>query len=1101
MGDIRWSEDQLKAINKEGGNILVSAAAGSGKTAVLVERIIRKIKEIDVSELLVVTYTNAAAAEMKERLIKAISLELELNPENEHLQRQMILINSASIMTMHSFCLEVIRNNFEKLGLDPNFKIGDNLEIKMLKKAALDEVLEACFSEENKHMIDFFDAYYNIKDGTRFEGLIFKFYDFVRSNPKPWEWLKESQEEVRAFNPIASLNHAKDDISWFDYDEINGKVFEEKYIKLLDECNMFIKELKLINTYEEMYDFLKTVKFSRMATVKDADEEETLYFKLIREKVKNNFSKITKKYFNIAPKYIDEINSKTLEYINVLSQITKMYDEVYSRLKDEKGILDFSDIEHKTLEVLENKEISNRYKEKFREILVDEYQDSSMIQETMINKISKDNIFMVGDIKQSIYRFRLASPEIFIGKYEGYNEDEEKGTLINLSKNFRCNKGIIDATNIIFESLLNKEIGEIDYDDRAKLYKGVDNDKFEKVNVNIIETEKKGTDAVILEATDIANRIKKLVKEEEYNYKDIVILFRSLTNVEVFEETLTSKGIPVYSDKDKGYFDTVEVKTIISFLEVIDNPRQDIPLVAIMKSPMFNFTSNELYKIRNEFKYGNFYDALQFYGDSVFDDELVSKTKKFLSDIKRYRELSGRLSLYEFIEHIYDDTNYYNYIVAMPFGQKRESNLRLLVRKAIDFEKTNLKGLFNFVNYINELGAYTKEENQAKVISENEDVVRMMSIHKSKGLEFKVVFVANLNKNMNEQDLKADIVYNKDMGIGIKYVDTKNKYTIDTIGKNLINKKAKKEMLSEELRVMYVALTRAKEKIYLSSIISDVEKNMESWENVAFDGNLVSRDYLIKAKSFIDILMPVFIKYNELFEINYLNDEEIDSKRVMHLNKYEDIEYETVDKEEYVFDYKASELPIKMSVTEIKRLADMDQDEGDLIELKKPNFTDEGKTDSLNKGIVIHKVFQNLDFENVEDSLGDLLRKKMISQEDLKIIDVNKLKKFTRSDIYLRMKNSAKVYKEQAFVLNIDGDIISEEYTKEDKILVQGVIDMFFEEDGKLVVVDYKTDNMENKTEEDLYRVYKKQLELYKYALEKLTGREVKECLIYFYNS
>ena len=760
---MEWTKEQKQAIEEKGSNILVAAAAGSGKTAVLVERIIKKVLKdgIDIDKLLVVTFTNAAAAEMRERVLDAIYKKLDDNPNSEKLLRQITLLNKASICTIDSFCLDVVRNNFYELeNLSPNFRIADTTEIELLKQEVIEDLFERKYEEENEDFTKLIHTYTSYKDDTPLKDLILKIYNYIQSNPFPEKWLRE---KIEMFNIGEDLDKDFSDTVWGKVllEEIKEDLTDgitslesarkllydnkdlEGYLKIIEHDIDMLNNLKAnLNNWDNAYEINKVLEFIKWSG-KRIDSKEKEEAKNIRDSVKDNLKVLD----NILVCDSKTANRDIFDMYNILLKLENIileFGEEFSKRKRDKNIVDFQDVEHFALKILikeqdgkiEDTLVAKKYQEKYEEIAIDEYQDSNLVQEYILNSVSrKTNIFMVGDVKQSIYKFRQAMPELFISKYKTYKNKEDKkeedNLKIQLFKNFRSRENILYFTNLIFQDIMSDGLGDINYNEDEYLNLGADY-KESKENLNteidiidLLEDEEENLkesykeseenlederiEDVELEARFVANKIKELIdnkfqvwdrKKEKYrdiSYKDIVILLRSTSNIaSVYEQELLNLDLPVFSDSSQEYLESIEIETIMNLLKIIDNPMQDIPLVSVMRSYIGKFTDNDLVKIRLSDKFDNFYICMEKALVDV-DSELKEKIKSFFDKLDMWRKEQEYLSLDELIWKIYWDTGYYNYCGLMPNGVLRQANLKMLFQKAKEYESSNFKGLYNFI--------------------------------------------------------------------------------------------------------------------------------------------------------------------------------------------------------------------------------------------------------------------------------------------------------------------------------------------------------------------------------------------------------------------
>jgi len=1192
MSEVKWTEEQSQAIHEKGSNILVAAAAGSGKTAVLVERIINKIiqEEIDIDKLLVVTFTNAAASEMRERILNAIYKKIEEEPTNLRLQKQITLLNKSNICTIHSFCLDVIRNNFYEINISPNFRIGDTAEIELLKEEVLDELFEDLYLKEDEGFLKLLEIYTSYKDDEPLKDIVKSIYNFIQSAPFPEKWLAE---KVKLFDI---------DIENTDFAEtVWGKIILNNYKECIEENILGLKKIKKeldaenelekfsqairldienlesllvnLNSWDKSYELAKTFSFVRWPSSKKINSETPAFVKEKRDMINAKFKKLKDSIFIYTSAEVLSDLKNMYEVLNLLQAIILKFNENYKKAKLERNIIDFNDIEHLALKILIKdedgkyvpSEIAKKYQDKFEEIAIDEYQDSNMVQEYILTSISKgNNIFMVGDVKQSIYKFRQAMPELFLNKYKTYKLKKEKTEAddlkIQLFKNFRSRKNILDTTNIIFQEIMSQDLGDVDYNEDEYLNLGANYEEPQlenidfagKTEINIINLEDTTKDVQedeednvkteriensILEARYVAKKINELVnsnyyvldKKEGYRkvtYKDIVVLLRSTTELSpIYEKEISDLGMPVYSETSTEYLNSVEIQLIMSCLKIIDNPMQDIPLVTVMRSMIGGFTDNDLIEIRLADKYENFYESIVKARIQV-NEELRNKIDSFLELINNWREASEFLALDELIWKIYMDTGYYNYVGLMQNGKLRQANLKMLFERAKQYESASFKGVFNFINFIDKLKLRNNDLGAAKIIGENENVIRIMSIHKSKGLEFPVVFLSSTEKNFNLKDLREKILIHQEIGFGPNYENSELKIEYPTLAKEAIKMVSKRESISEEMRVLYVALTRAKEKLIITGIEKDLQKSIESkekelqiYENE--DNSKINSKILENYKSYLDWIELVYLKNkirnSDIFEFNVISKAEILNQTVESEAKRKDVLKDIANKKvskenmekiknilEWEYKYKDStEMPSELSVSKIKELS-KDTEEKIGITLKKPNFLIE-KTEltPAEKGTIMHLCLQKLNYkeeynlEKLKNMVNNLVNKEIILPKEAESVNYNKILAFLSSNIWKEMQTAKVVEQEKAFYLNLKANEIYQN-NAEDEILVQGIIDLYYiTNNDELVLVDYKTDYVENNNEQSLKDKYNIQLEIYKKALEESLNRKVDKVYIY----
>ena len=1250
-----WTNEQKQAIYEKGNNILVAAAAGSGKTAVLVERIINKVinDNIDIDKLLVVTFTNAAASEMRERILDAIYKKLEENPDSVNLQRQITLLNKASISTIHSFCLDVIRNNFYEIDISANFRIGDTAEIEMLKNDVLEDIFEKKYMDYDESFLKLINTYTDYRGDEKLQNLILSIYKYIQSNPYPEKWLNE---KVDSFNVDVNCDFA--DTLWGKVllenikNELESIVIKlenikkdtlkftelEKYSKVLQEDINNLQSIKL-NNWDEAYESINAVVWTKWPSDKKVTLELKDVAKTVRDNAKKEFAKIAIKY---KSKEANEDIISMYEILDGLRKIVLEFSQEFTAKKREKNIIDFNDIEHLALKILVNEdgeptEVAKKYRQKFEEISIDEYQDSNLVQEKILTSISRgNNIFMVGDIKQSIYKFRQARPELFTEKYSTYAlkndlNQSSKGLKIQLFKNFRSRQNVLDITNMVFENIMSKKLGNVDYNETEYLnyganypeptkkaqYAGIaelhiidlkeqEEDYFTEdansnaTNANTLELsnfskqevaganeEEEESDEriedVVLEAKFVANKIKELLNSDYQVYdrkvgyrkikpKDIAVLLRATSVLApIYEKEISELGFPVFSDSSSTYLESMEVQTIMSLLKVIDNPMQDIPLVTVLRSSIFNFTDNDLMKIRLVERSGPFYESMIKARISV-DIELRHKIDNTIEKLKKWKAEEKYTALDELIWKIYLDTGFYNYVTLLPNGNLRQANLKMLFEKAKQYEKASFKGLFNFINFIDKVKTSSGDLSAAKIIGENDDVIRIMSIHKSKGLEFPVVFLSSTGKKFNMQDLNSPILLDQDIGIGPQFIDSEKKIEYSTLAKEAIKIKSRVETISEEMRVLYVALTRAKEKLIITGMSKDLEKALKDKaqiiemyktnkekqlcieqaysqgqpEDEKEDNSLkINLNIVKKYISYLDWLELVYEynKNNHIEEVvklyTYQKEKLLKNFKIEQneeKNVIEEIQKNASEAEKIVAEHtkaeimyklkwkyaftESSKIPTKTSVTKLKEL-DAENDIDELIENAKnkrnsqtkltivPKFLEKAqKLNAAQKGTVIHLCVQKLDeskeysLEDIKEFLDNLKERHIISEVEADSVNINLLYRYTKSSLWQEIKQAKEVHKEQPFYINIPAKKIYDEAEENEMILVQGIIDLYFiDKEGKLVLVDYKTDYVENGNVAKLEEKYKVQLDLYKEALEKTLNRKVDRAMIWALNA
>lgn len=1135
-----WTKAQQAAIDIKKGSILVSAAAGSGKTAVLVERIIKKITDndnpVDVDSLLVMTFTRAAAASMKEKIYNALLKEMEKHETNtvefKRLKEQSVLLASAKIMTTDSFCLSIIRENIDKIDIDPAFCVADESEISLLKADTMEELLESEYEAANKDFIELSDAFANSKGDKSIVEFIEKLYRFAVSKPWPLEWLDSLNEsddkwQEYIYNQIMkSVDSVLQDIDEM-IDICNEEEGPASYLDNVLEERSSIGGIKKAADIFELSKKLNSVSFDKLKAAKGGDKDLRERAKAIRDKYKDNISKLAQDYDFDKDRVLLEEQSEKAK-IRAVVDLTKKYISLFNEKKREKNLVDFSDIEHLALGILvdENKnptKVAEAYKKEFSEIYIDEYQDSNYLQEAIVTAIEKNNVFMVGDVKQSIYGFRQASPKLFMEKYKTFKSfdgmDDEDTKKVVLSKNFRSRKNVLDGANVLFKKIMKEDIGGIDYDDDAALYLGASFEAGDKEYVSELMLTDVGsieddTSAIELEARAIAKRIKELKKElkvdggRDLKYSDIVILVRASIG-ESIGKVLNDENIPAYAENNKGYFQTFEVRKILAILAAVDNPYSDVDLTAFLNSEIVGMTDLELANIVSDYrkkrnieksKKIRMMDAIIFEeNEGSIEEATKKKIRKAIEFLDEYGKKSTYMNIQALLQDIYNKTDFLNIIAAMPGGQVRRANLMLLISKAGTFGNSGYSGLYNFIRYIAKLKDFDNDFGEAGILSENDDIVRIMTIHKSKGLEFPVCFLANANRSFNKTDLKQGIVIDNDFGLGVQYVDSENNIKDSSVKQNVIKYKLGTELMGEELRVLYVALTRAMEKMIISGTCKDVKKALETnKENPSFLD-------IRSCNSYLDLILLSFDRIHfdlKLYDYNTLLDEEkLTQKEVGDLNKIfegSDIKkYAELKKRlDYKYPYSVNvDLKTKFSVSEIKRMSQSEE-----FEIKQNKEKTGGANNAGERGNAYHKLMQRLHYENIENFKNRLefvkseiaLLKNASYRELINPEDIVKFLDTKLGEIFIKYHKNLK--RENQFIMGISareanmGD-------SDETVLIQGVIDAYIDTKDGIILVDYKTDNV--KDADTLINRYKVQLELYKKSLEMSTGKNVSEIFIY----
>lgn len=1205
---MKFTPKQQEVITTRNKNILVSAAAGSGKTSVLVERILSMItgeeNPVDIDRFLIVTFTSAAASEMRERIHKTILKRLEEDPANANLQRQSALIHNAQITTIDSFCLFLLRNHFHEIGLDPAFRVGDPGEIKLIEKEVLTQTLEEFYAEGDSEFLYFTDAYCpDGKDG-KIENLVEDLYKFSISHPWPEKWLDECREKIDALD--------EDNVMQTEWMQFGLGLAKEKTrraremaeaataicekadgpymyadnvasdIEILTKLEKMMEQCEDGTAYEQIASAVQKPGWARMSSKKDdtVSQEKKDLVKNMRETYKKLMSDVAAGTFaqaDLTDVVSAEKEAGRLE--RVLLSVTQSYIRNLTEAKKEKNVLDFSDMEHYALNILLKDGIPTKtaemYRDYYQAVMIDEYQDSNMVQELILASISKKetgecNRFMVGDMKQSIYRFRMARPEIFMEKYEAYKGGSADDSLICLKQNFRSRKEVLDSTNAVFEQLMQPQIGGVLYDGEAALYKGADypeKDGCETqlciAKANRLSSEgKRETEAYM-----IAHKIKELkekfkIGERELEYRDIVILLRSGSGVEEqMKEILMSEGIPAHVTSKTGYFSATEISQLMDLLRIMNNPYDDIAFCSVATSLFFGMTNEELALItamaeRGSSLYERFLSVAE--EDSAVSQglpkETIRKVQHALSVLEELRREAIVCSMTELINKIITRFHYTEYVTALPAGQQRKANVEMFVQKTVDFEKTSYHGLFHFLRYMEQLKKYEVDFGEAATLTETADVVRIMTIHKSKGLEFPVCFVAGLDKSYNMRDTAAPFLLDADWGVVANRIRPKEHTTGKTMRKIMFARKMKRDSLGEELRVLYVAMTRAKEKLILTAAMEE-EQDIETFcaQTQALSGGAEGKlplDMIENGKCALEHLLMAYSKDRTCFEISTVSQEQMQRKQVEYLSgkmlreervrMLSDLPAENAGRKEeeealakrfsYVYPHEAlASLYTKTSVSELKHAAMEEEGVPVVFETEDkekeyiPAFMRQTETlhEGAARGSAVHRVLELLDIAEyvrlkestaAEESMQtdalirdrlerDILRfteEGRLPEEYAKLILREKIATFLQSDIACRMaaaQENRKLFKEQPFVLSVSADLLDKEFPKEEKVLIQGIVDVYFEEEDGITILDYKTDRVSSL--EELKDRYRSQLDYYEEAVGRLTGKKIKEKVLY----
>ena len=1197
-----YTDSQWQAIYDQGTNLLVSASAGSGKTAVLVRRVIEKIKrqQLSVEQLLVVTFTEAAASEMKERIQTALQEAINVETDQEmknHFTRQLTMLPMANISTLHSFCSKVIQRFFYLIDLDPSYRmLTDETETILLKEDVWDELRETFYEENQEIFYRLTENFSNDRSDSGLEDLILAMYEFARANPNPFHWLDGLVENYRMNNLadsdlfhdlirpeiLKTLQEINQTYQWM-ISASQGIEELQKITELAQNEQGLIQQIKqtiMENKLDDVFTMFENIKFStypspRKKEVKELYGDVIIECKNYRDQAKQELTKIREMYFNVSPEEQVERLQEALPIVEELVRVEKRFIEEYSAKKREKGMLDFNDLEHFTLQILQTevdsiKPAENYYRNRFSEIMVDEYQDINQLQETILRQLSSEepgNLFMVGDVKQSIYGFRLADPTLFIKKYHDF-ADEDGGLRIILAENFRSRKEVLDFTNLVFTQLMDQTVGQIEYDRQAELVNGFTAfPETEAFAPELLIYQKNGEvpewieDKSMGEIFTTATKIRQLIDQgfEVYDkkekamrslkYEDIVLLTptrsHNLTILEVFKQL----GIPLAINDTQNYFQSTELRVMISLMQIIDNPYQDIPLAAVLRSPIVGLQEEELAQIRLALPQKEYYQAVKSYSRSN-DDGIAERLTAFMTQLNDWREFARRESLANLLVRIYNETAYLDYVLGMPAGQQRHANLLALIERAKDYERSSFRGLYQFVRFIEKMQEKDKDLGEPPTEEVN-DAVRVMTIHGSKGLEFSVVFLMDMSKSFNVQDTRRNYVFDEQLGLGVRLLTQDTRIRKDTILFQTVKQKNLNKLLSEEMRKLYVALTRAEQKLFLVGSYDDEVAAYKTWSKGALNERLVLDAGLRNGQndSFFDwvgrtlfrhpvmdqyqteypVNQPAVLKrHPATFKLDFIDPQKIAEIVQAYLPEIKTLEIPqgTINiqslKDQLLFKYpypEATKTTSYQSVSELKRLYD-DPDNRETLELTStqnqyrftesdlgtPKFlTAKKELSAAEIGTATHLVMQllplqeNIQQEIVETLIADLVSRQTLTPEIAEKISIEGIMQFLDSEIgRFLIQNVDHLHREEPFAMLLPADQLFSEYQNQDEILIHGIIDGYLEFDDKIFLYDLKTDRYTIEREQLLINRYRGQLNLYKDALEKAKQKPVEAAYLIF---
>lgn len=1187
MSGVKWTENQLNAIKARNGAVLVSAAAGSGKTAVLVERVIDIITDrenpVDADRFLVVTYTKAAAGEMKERIEARIEELLRDDPLNESLHRQQLLLSRTHICTIDSFCSELVKEYFYTLDIPADFRIAEEQELTILRNIAMQNVLEKMYDQDNNQIFEeTVDSFSAVRDDTKLQETVLALYDFLRSHPFPNRWI---EEKTSMYKPKLSSSETawgkvileRAEISALFLRELSKKNLMELSCEPVLESSKFGDAIKdddsfidLLITriqsknWDEIIDTLNSYSPARLTAPRAFTENDTKISVSDRQKlIKETIGEIKELFFDNDKRCMEDIE-KLRNIVGMLFKIMRLFGNEYDRIKREKSLADFSDLEHWTLKLLVEEDdcgvhptdIAREISSRFDFVMVDEYQDANKIQDTIFKALSDNErkLFVVGDVKQSIYRFRQAMPEIFIDRKNRYKLYDPKldnyPAKIILDRNFRSRSGVTDGINFVFRNIMSKSVGDIEYNDEEALVAGAsyDEDKGNAISFHLVEippTSEQSRDTS--EACYIGNLINQMMQTEEVTdksgkrkprFSDFCILMRGTRSHSIeYAEELARHGIPTSIETSDSFFSAHEIQVMLSLLRVIDNPVLDIPLATVMVSPIFGFTADDLAKIRADYKRGSLYSAVLSASKNN-----NTKLEMFAKRLSELRKISTSVSSDVLINKIYSETSYPEIVSSMEDGELKCQNLRLLFEYAKKYEGSGYRGLGGFIKYIDrleengcDLAAAEKQDNNS------ENAVRIMTIHKSKGLEYPICIVAGTSREFNS-DTKNEVLLHNQLGLGIKRKDKKRLCRFTTMPREAVKLEIKNGEMSEELRILYVAMTRAKERLVIISAVNDAEKYVSKLaQRLAYD-RVISPYTVGNANSISDWITDCLLIHPCASELRVLggysglisnektpdwdivierlnSDEEINTCKISEENSpftktepsdtSHNIDVKKKDEllkklnERLSKKYEFSELTTVPNKVAASSLAHKNNSLK-YIAVSKPGFMleEKGSLSATEKGTALHAFVQYCDFnsakESVDGEIERLVKCGFLSPEQGNSIDRDSVLSYLNSELMTRMINSDMLEREYRFTVEIPAGTADPLLTfpySEEPIVLQGSIDCIFEENGEITIVDYKTDRV--KEPQKLAELYAQQLRLYKLAVEQITEKTVSSCLIY----
>ncbi|WP_207940292.1 helicase-exonuclease AddAB, AddA subunit [Enterococcus sp. DIV2402] len=1200
-----FTDTQWQSIFDKGDNLLISASAGSGKTTVLVRRVIEKLKSgSNIDELLIVTFTEAAAREMKERI--QVALQDAVNKESDsekrkHFVRQLTLLPMANISTLHAFCLTVIRRFYFLIDLDPVFRmLTDETESILLKEEVWEELRDACYEAKDESFYRLTENFSSDRSDEGVTDLVMSLYTFARANPNPTKWLTNLADNYQTEDGLTQNQLYKSQLKPAIIHTLEAAIQRLEIGLQLAQIDALIEKAatlvadelaqaqRLLSYFQEdtldlAYAQIEGLSFGRYPAFRKEEQKELSEPVKIQRQTAKELVESVKQFFAYAPEEMLALMEQARPIVEEMGNLTQRFMENFQQRKLDKGVLDFNDLEHFTLAILrgegQGSEASAYYRQKFEEVLVDEYQDVNRLQEAILYWVrepddTQGNMFMVGDVKQSIYAFRLADPTLFIDKYLAF-EKAEGGRRIVLAENFRSRSEVLQFTNLVFQQLMDEEVGQIPYDDAAKLIPGFpafpESNQFQ-TELLLFEKGVEEDADVVDDKTEgelhlVALKVKELIQQQfeiydkkmkakrPVSYKDIVLLTPTRKNNLVIMDIFKKFDIPLEVNDAQNYFQATEVQTMIALLQIIDNPYQDIPLVAVLRSPIVGLNEEELAEIRLMKKNGDYLEAVQLY--AVKDTELAQQVQKFLAQLDVWREMARRRSLSELIWSIYEETAYLDYVIGLPSGRQRYANLVALANRAESYEQSSFRGLYQFIRFIEKMQEKDKDLAEPLAIS-TEDAVRVMTVHASKGLEFPIVFLLDTTKQFNYQDFNSRYIFEERLGAGIQFIN-EERIRFDTLPYQAIKQVRIQKALSEEMRKLYVAFTRAEQKLYLVGSYKTKEDAFKNWsraltqENLVLDsslrlsgkGNLMNwigltlmrHPDMQKVYDNIDAVRTV--RHDANFQIHWWNQAELLEQLPKVLAEPIKPEQLAIQASEETAEFQrrlAFTYPLEkstmttsyQSVSEMKRIYN-DPDEQDIAkldwestfeqsrkqhfryasdELAKPKFLQKEKIEPTAIGSATHTLLQLLPLtaiptkESIQDKLTELVTNNYLEKAVAEKIDIDAIVWFYQTDLGKSLVQHANnVHREQPFSMLKDAQTVFLDFEEPGaELLVHGIIDGYIELDDYIILYDFKTDAVYANNEEKIQQQYQGQLRLYKEALQQSLKKPVTETYLVLLN-